>query len=258
MRYGTPKIAALARSLELLEAIIADGGAASTLEHALRMDMPHSTTHRIVRTLVATGFLAETSRGRHVAGARLQALLREVSQRHVLAAISRPILRAGAAKLHCVAHLGILQDGMVTYLVREGLVEGGVFTREGSQLEAYCSALGKILLTHLPPDARNAYLASGPFVALTAATITDPDLIRNELDRVSEAGIAWDQEEIAPGLICCAAPVVWPAPTVSAAVSLSFDKETYLALGRTTIVRSVAGLAKRVTRAATGLVDPLC
>lgn len=257
MRYGTPKLLALARSLDLLEAIIADAGRATTLELAARLGMPHATAHRIVRTLAAEGFVVEVSRGRHIAGARLRTLLLHVSDWQCLTGISRPILRNAAIRFNCIAHLGVLEDGMVTYLVREGVEDGSLFTREGSQLEAYCSGLGKILLANLPADERNAYLASGPFVPLTPATITDPTLVRAELDRVSQAKIAWDREEIAQGLICCAAPVEWPEGKVRVAVSLSFDDATYRSRGEAAIIRAATRLAQQVTQAAT-MLDTGC
>ncbi|MFO1240600.1 MAG: IclR family transcriptional regulator [Sphingomonadaceae bacterium] len=250
MRYGTPKIASLTRSLQLLEAIVADGGAKTTMDHAGQLGIPHATAHRIVRTLVSDGFLIEISRGRHIAGTHLRDMLGHVSDWQEITAIGRPILKKFAAKLNCVAHLGVLEDGMVTYLVREGSDSGNVFTREGSQLEAYCSALGKILLAHLPPEGLNAYLSSGPFVPLTTATITDASLVREEFERAKVSRIAWDREEIAVGLFCCAAPVVSPGHKICFAVSLSFGRAGYLSLGDVAIAKAAAELAKRVTRAA--------
>src|SRR3546814_4531438 len=52
-----------------------------------------------------------------------------------------------AQRTGLTAHLGCLESNMVTYLIKEGS-EPDVFTREGIQLEAYCSGIGKVLLAH--------------------------------------------------------------------------------------------------------------
>jgi DNA-binding IclR family transcriptional regulator len=110
---------------------------------------------------------------------------------------------------------------MVMYTVKEGHPVDRLFTREGTQLEAYCSAVGKVLLAHLSEDEREAYLATGPFVALTDATITSAPELRTHLAEVRAGGCAIDNREIAPDLVCVAVPVVWPDTSVRAAISLA-------------------------------------
>lgn len=72
----------------------------------------------------------------------------------------------------------MLENDMVTYLVREGAEARTIFSEENKQLEAYCSGIGRMLLASLPEPDREAYLAEGPFVALTERTITDPAELR--------------------------------------------------------------------------------
>jgi DNA-binding IclR family transcriptional regulator len=78
-----------------------------------------------------------------------------------------------------------------------------------------------VLLAALPAREREAYVASGPFPALTARTITDPAALRAELEKVREQGYAVDDEEIAAGLHCIAVPVRAPDGRVLAAISAS-------------------------------------
>ena len=89
------------------------------------------------------------------------------------------------------------------------------------QLEAYCSAIGKVLFAHLPEAERERYLAGGPFVPLTARTIVDPARLRGELDAIRICGFAIDDEEIAPGLRCMAVPLRNSDGAVQAAISVS-------------------------------------
>jgi DNA-binding IclR family transcriptional regulator len=110
---------------------------------------------------------------------------------------------------------------MVTYIVREGVDTTTIFSQENKQLEAYCSGIGKVLLAGLPDAEREDYLATGPFIALTRHTITDPATLRRELQSVAAAGFARDSEEAAEGIHCLALPVRSPMGEIIAALSLS-------------------------------------
>jgi len=221
MRDGTPHIRSLKRTLGMLEAVIADGGRGSVSGLARQIGMPIATAHRQVTTLVAEGYLTPSGSGRHVAGARLLGLLHRLDEKQVVANVAAPLLHRLAARVRSVVQLGTFENDMVTYRIKTGRGASDLFTRIGMQLEAYCSGIGKVLLAHLPKHEREAYLAGGPFVALTERTIVDPDRLRAELDAVFEQGYAIDDEEIAPGLRCMAVPLRNSAGAVIAALSVS-------------------------------------
>lgn len=221
MRHGTPTLTSLSRSLAMLEAVIADGGARSVAALARELGVPAATAHRQIHSLVAEGYLARHGRGGHVAGPRLLYLLGKLDEKQVIANAAAPRLHRLAANLDCVIQLGTLEGDMVTYRIKTGQGAGDLFTRVGMQHEAYCSGIGKVLLAHLPEDQQRAYLAGGPFPALTARTITDASALAAELHRVREQGHAIDDGEIAEGLICVAVPVRQPDGRVLAAVSIS-------------------------------------
>lgn len=205
----------------MLEAILADREGRSVSAIAADIGLPRATAHRQVTTLVAEQFLARMPDDRLGPGARLLSLLRLVDDKQMIASAAAPILHDLATKLGCVVQLGTLENDMVTYRIKTGLGAGELFTKVGLQLEAYCTGIGKVLLSHLPEIEREAYLATGPFPALTTHTITDPALLRAELATVREQGFALDREEIAEGITCVAVPIVGPDLRVSAAISVS-------------------------------------
>lgn len=221
MGDGTPQILSLKRTLSMLEAVVDDGGRSSLSHLARQIGMPIATAHRQVTTLVAEGFLLPSGGGRHVAGVRLLGLLNRIDEKQIVASIAGPSLSRLAARVQSVAQLGTFENDMVTYRVKTGRGASGLFTRIGMQLEAYCSGIGKVLLGHLPKHEREAYLAGGPFIALTERTIVDPDRLRHELDAVLAQGFAIDDEEIATGLRCMAVPLRNGHGAVIAAISVS-------------------------------------
>ena len=212
---------AVDKSLDLLELIVRDGGAAPLRTHAEALGLAVSTAYRLAATLRRRGLLAPARRGHYVAGLRLVELARCADRNVILAAAARPVLRQLARATGATAHLGVFDADMLTYLVKEHVAGVDLFTREGGQLEAYCSAVGKTLLAFMSRAEQDAYLATAPFLPLTGRTVVDPGLIRRSLEQIRVQGFALDDGEISDDLSCVALPLRDPAGSVSAAVSLS-------------------------------------
>lgn len=209
------------RALYLLHAILADAGVSRIGEIAGRVDIPLSSAHRLVGQLERRGFIVRTGRGRYVAGLALLPVLSQASLDSALAATGRPYLKRLAHETGSTAHLGILRADMVTYLVKEGANQ--IFTRESMQLEAYCSGIGKMLLSSLPDGTLVKYLDQDDFVALTPSTIIDPDLLRVHLRVVRDQDFALDDREISENLRCLAVPIRGPDGIAVAAISAATD-----------------------------------
>ena len=243
MRNQVPRIHATERTLAMLEAVLADGRGSRITAIARAIAMPVSTAHRQVATLVAQGYLTPLAGGRHVAGPRLLGFLHGIDEKQVAADVAAPLLDRFARDTGSVVQFGTFENEMVTYRVKSGAGAEVLFTKVGMQLEAYCSAIGKVLLAHLPEAERNAYLSAGPFVALTANTITDPAALSSELVRVRERGFAIDDGEIADDLTCTAVPIRNAAGQVIGALSMS-------SLGRVDGPPDPAAIAPLLTRVA--------
>ncbi|MDY6947038.1 MAG: IclR family transcriptional regulator, partial [Pseudomonadota bacterium] len=204
---ATPPLRSLEKALDLLGRIAASGEVHSIADLAKQIQMPHSTAYRIAATLERSGLVTRMRRGYYLPGPSLIRLARHDGMPRLLKAIGRPIIKKLATATGCTAHVGIFENGMVTYLLKAGRAAHTVFTREGTQLEAYCTGIGKVLLAALPEPAREDYLKSGPFIQLTASTLVDPQKLRSELLVVGERGYAEDNAEMDTDLQCLAVPV---------------------------------------------------
>lgn len=221
VRRNPTIIKALANSLDLLEAVLTAREGQSISAIAEQHDLPRATAYRQISSLIGTGYLIRLRSGLLAAGPRLLSLAQLVDNKQLIVAAAAPVLYRLAAKLGSIVQLGTLENDMVTYRVKTGAGAGDLFTKVGLQLEAYCTAIGKVLLAHLPKADREVYLANGPFPALTEHTITSPDHLRRELDEALRRGFATDLEEMCPGLVCLAVPIRGPDRQVLAAVSVS-------------------------------------
>jgi DNA-binding IclR family transcriptional regulator len=92
-------------------------------------------------------------------------------------------------------------------------------SRIGARVPAYCTAVGKALLAYDP--AALDRILEGRLRPLTPATIVDPLLLAEEIARVREEGVAYDDEEAAAGLSCVAVPIVGYGGRAVAALSVS-------------------------------------
>lgn len=214
-------LSALSKSLALLEAVIGDAGQSSVAALARATGLPVATAHRHVAALVQEGFLTPSRYGRHIAGPRLRALMRKLDDKAIITHVASPILAHLAIQSGCAVQLGTFENDMVTYRLKAGRTAQAIFTEVGMQQEAYCSGLGKVLLAALPAPAQAAYLATGPFPALTPHTITEPEALKAELNLVAQQGFALDEQEVVIGLHCIAVPIRSAQGNVIAALSAS-------------------------------------
>lgn len=250
MRSRTPQIASLTRALSTLEALISAGGSRNLSDVARDLGMPIATVHRQATTLVADGFLVRLANGHYAAGARLARMLGHVDEKQIIANAAAPVLHRLASQLCCVVQLGTFENEMVTYRIKTGQGAGDLFTKVGMQLEAYCSGIGKVLLAHLPEKAQEDYLATGPFPALTADTIVDPDKLRTALEQVRQRGFATDDGEIHEGIFCVAVPIRTIDDRVLAAISVTRMKRPGRRMTTERTVQYLEQAARDITAAA--------
>ena len=222
----------LDRSLRLMTALAQtpEGGRLEDVARAL--GLPLSTAYRLAGTLERHQLLTRSAAGHYGAGPALVAMSEHISQRDFRIRTARPILQQLAQRFQATAHMGMMEGDMLTYHIKAHGGGPALFTREGEQLEAYCSAIGRVLLAHMPQGEQEAYLAAGPFIPLTARTITDPAHLRTMLRAIPTQGFATDDEEIAEGLNCIAVPVENAQQQIVAAISLSFANRPQLQRGR--------------------------
>lgn len=211
----------LSRSFSLLSAVVEDQGQSALPVIAADIHLPLSTAYRMVDQLLDQRLLIKIEKGKYLAGPSLFKLSKSMDPMTIFAKIARPHLRRLVGRKKVIAHLGVWDGEMVTYLVKESGIGQSLFTQEGGKLEAYCSAIGRVLLAHLPQEECDAYLSDENFVPLTQRTETDPEIIKHILTQARKDGFASDQEEIAEGLNCIAVPVTAKNGKVLAALSLS-------------------------------------
>ena len=207
----------------LLKGIIVDGGQTSFNDIASSLDLAPSTAYRMVSQLVDAGFINRYGPNHYGPGVAAALLYRRYDIATLIARIGKPLLKTLSSETGLTSHLGVLEDSMVTYKIRipGRAPRAAKFTREGMQLEAYCSAVGKVLLAGLSDQQLEDYLGEGDFVALTPRTLVEPAALRQEVLKIRSSGVAIDDREVSDDMICVAVPVKDLMGETVAAISVS-------------------------------------
>jgi DNA-binding IclR family transcriptional regulator len=94
-------------------------------------------------------------------------------------------------------------------------------SRIGLRNPAHSSAVGKVLLSHLPEEELDNLIKEKGLPKRTENTITDPVQLKEHLKMVRTQGYAVDDEENERGIRCLAAPIYNEAGKAVAAISIS-------------------------------------
>jgi len=230
---STPGASVVSRTLALLYAFDEQHRRLTLTELARRADLPVPTAHRLAGELVAGGALVRRVSGEYVVGRRLWDLGLLAPVQTGLRQVASPFLNDIHAATLATVHFENRDRTEVLYLGRlSGRASVPVVSRVGSRLPMHATGVGKVLLAHAPDDVREQVLAGLP--RLTPYTITQPDRLRRQLDKVRRDGCATTMEEMTLGACSIAVPVYGRGDAVVASIgivvpTLRRDRNRYLA-----------------------------
>lgn len=217
------------RILTVLDLLAARGsGVASLAELSRAVNAPKSSLISLLAGMVATGHLAKDESGLYRLGARTFSLAMRIVGSLDLASLARPVLEWLVQQTGETVLLGALAPSgdVAMYIDKVESQSALRYTVSlGEQRDLYSSAIGKLLLAHLPAPRQEAYLQGHALKQHTAATITSRASLRKELDRIRAQGYALTTGERIVGADAMAAPVFGSAGEVLAAVVVAGPSE---------------------------------
>jgi DNA-binding IclR family transcriptional regulator/AraC-like DNA-binding protein len=134
---------------------------------------------------------------------------------------SMDILRSLNEKLGETTGLGTLAEDRMTGVVlaaSDGRAGFSFHIDAGYRFPLHASAPGKVLLTYLPPEERDAILARLEYRQFTPSTIIDAEDLKAELEHGMAKGFAIDAAEHIEGCHCVGVPVFNEAKEAIAAI----------------------------------------
>ena len=222
----------LERGLAILSSFNGDRSLIGVSELSRELDLSRSTAHRYIATLATLGYLQQDPDSkRYRLGPRVIDLGFSAINAMDVREISAPYLRQLSDETQHTVNLAILDDTDVVYIERcrttgPGQREIDLNLHVGSRLPAYCTAMGKAILAHVPEDQLERIIARIDFAPRGPHTLTSPEAFREELARIREVGLAVNDEELAYGLRSIAAPIHSRLGDVVAALNLAVHRTT--------------------------------
>lgn len=200
---------AISRAFAVLH-LVRDRGADIGVGHiATELGLTLSTAHRIVRALVAEGYLAqnETNERYYLGGSAL--LLGQVAYRNFRLDVVRPVLERLAARTGESVNLGVLSGLCAIVVERVESPQPLRFTQPpGTRAPLHASAMGKALLAFNDDLEARFLAAEGTLAPILANTHTTADSLRADLEAIRARGWSTDDEESHMGVRCAGAPVL--------------------------------------------------
>ena len=186
-------------------------------ELARQLDLPKSTTSRILGALERQGLIRRDRDGAYVGGEVLMRFASTQNQDAALIARMRPVLENLAAKTSESVNLAVPGNNELKLIDQvDGQYLLGATNWIGRNVPYHASALGKVLLAF-----KAAQLPSGNLQSKTNRTITSKAQLTKELEKVRKVGYAILDNELEEGLVAVAAPVFNHNGSVVAAISIS-------------------------------------
>lgn len=218
---GRDQVGSLARGLQVMEILAAHPQGLTLTETAERAGLTRAGARRFLLTLVASGYAVQDGR-RFLLSSRLIAVARSWISGSTLWTYAEPFMRAVSHKLNESCSAAILADEDVVYVARVAgrrIVSVGLHV--GTRLPAYCTSMGRVLLSDLAPEALEAFLAKATIRANTPKTVTDTTALTRLVEEARLQGFAAVDEELELGLSSIAVPVRDRTGRIVAAINVS-------------------------------------
>lgn len=214
---------ALGRGLDILEIFLREPTPRTTSEIVEEVKLPRTTTHELVATLKARGYLDKGSDGRLFLGIRVFQLGCQYRAQLDLAREAHSISVEIAAQCEETVNVAVLEGTDVIYIATvDSIHPVRMVSAVGRKLPAHSTAVGKAMLAALPDEELGArYSGYQKLPARTSHTITSLADLRQQLDTIRAEGVAVDHREANDAVACFAVPIHDDTNTVVAAMSIS-------------------------------------
>jgi IclR family KDG regulon transcriptional repressor len=201
-------VQSLERAFGLLEAIARSRQGIGLAELSKKVGLHNSTTFHLVKTMVALGYIRQDRDKRYRVGRSLFALAAGSLDEIELVSLAIPVLEDLTEATGESGHFAVRSgDAVVVIAKTSGSGAFQLTNRAGVTRPAHGTALGKVLLAALTPGQLDRFLENHPLAALTPKTITEPELLRQEIGEVARTGVAYDDGEFNAEVRCVAVPV---------------------------------------------------
>ena len=246
------------RALDILEELSQSAKPIGPTEIAKSIGISKSTVCRLLSTLHAREYVERRGNdGKYSIGPKLIALVSCYIGSLELQTEARPYLSLLASDLNLTAHLGILDGNEVIYIERlDRFPTKQLYSQIGYRVPAYCSSLGKCLLSKYSGEDLERIMGCGRFKIYTPNTLPDMEALKQQLRQIRDQGWAMDNQEYEKGHMCVGVPIYDYRGEIIAAVSASGTSEVITPSYLPVVIDEVKQTAKQISQCMGYLAEP--
>jgi IclR family acetate operon transcriptional repressor len=221
------KVRAVNRAFALLERLSISLRGLRLCELARSERLPAATCLRLLTTMQERGFVRFDARtGCWTVGATALYVGANFAATRQIVMAAEPVARHLSTNRRVTVNLGALDGDTVTFLYR--VTPGNLANappHERTSIPVHCSAIGKAVLSGLPPIEAHAVLGNGRLARVTRNSLVERNLLFDHVEKAHRSQYAIDDEENTNGLRCVAAPIFNEYHRPVAAISIAAPVE---------------------------------
>ncbi len=247
MKSSNP-LGTLEKCVQILT-LFADSPVLQVSEIAEKMGQPRSTAYRYVAALRTHLLVEEAEDG---PGYRLGPKILELAatmSRRPLREVAKPYLeRIGRETGETIILCGFRDHVGICLEKVEGHHALRVSYELGDTYPLHASATGKAIFAYLEPKECKQIIEAVGLDAFTDATITDPDALEQEIDKIRENGYSESHGEAIEGTRGIAVPIFSFSGRVVASIGAAVPQHRGEGEDRTLLIHLLTEAAKQITR----------
>ena len=210
------------KAVKILETI-GEGKPLGVSEISRELDIPKSSTYSILETLKSEGFVEkEEHSNKFNLGTSLIELGYRAQNDLSICRMARPYLNGINRETDETVHLTLLDNDEVLYVdCVESKRRLRTYSVIGIRAPLYCTAVGKAIMAELTDSHVKQIISRKGLPQLTDLTITNKNILFQDLEETRIRGYAIDNMEHEDHLICVGAPIKNAAGEIFASLSVS-------------------------------------
>lgn len=212
----------LARGLAVVQAFQERKRHLTIAQISHRTEIPRAAVRRCLHTLIKLGY-ATTDGRTYSLLPKVLTLGHAYLSSTPLAVSAQPYLDRMSEQLHEACNMATLEGDDILYIARSATTQRliSVDLSVGGRLPAYCTSMGRILLSAMDDATLQDYLAHVDLQPKTSKTLTDREQLAQCLQQVRQQGWCIVDQELEQGLRSIAVPVYDASGQVLAALNVS-------------------------------------
>ncbi|WP_118184779.1 IclR family transcriptional regulator [Paraburkholderia phosphatilytica] len=218
---GDSYVQSFARGLAVIRAFNADRPEQTLTDVASVTGLTRAGARRILLTLQTLGYVEADGRL-----FRLTPKILDLGFAYLTSMpfwnLAEPVMEELVGQVHESCSAAVLDRTEIVYVLRVPTHKIMTINLSiGSRLPAYCTSMGRVLLSALDDATLDATLGASPIYAHTPRTVTDRDALKKVIAQVRAQGWALVDQELEGGLISLSAPIRNRSGRVIAAMNIS-------------------------------------